>query len=62
MMIDFGDENDNAPTIASLSTITDMVYGPSSIIGDYLNANNAKCYDLVQSNVEFEQNDAHIEE
>jgi len=62
MMVDFGDENNNAPTIASLSTITDMVYGPSSIIGDYLNANKAKCYDLVQSNVEFEQNDAYIEE
>jgi len=62
MMVDFGDENNNTPTIASLSTITDIVYGPSSIIGDYLNANKAKCYDLVQSNVELEQNDAYIEE
>ena len=62
MMIDFGDDNNNATKIASLSAIADVVFGPSSITGEHLNANEAKCYDLVQINVEIEQNDAFVEE
>merc|ERR1712151_1073699 len=54
-----GGDNSNNPIIASLSTISDVIYGPSNIIGDYLNANKAQCYDLVQNT---QDNDAYIED
>lgn len=38
IMICFGDENNNAPTITSLFTITGAVCGVSSIAGECLNA------------------------
>jgi len=55
--IDFGDDE---PAIASLSTITDIVHGPTTIIGDYLTANNAQCYDLVHQKTP--NNEEFIEE